>query len=876
MKSYIPCGLLTACILTGGVIGPSSRAQSITAPTTAAVAPREFINTWLVAGTFDNQASSGIARDGVKEDEAEPRPCLKIGGQAWKYFDDRLFNRNYDDYQDLYSYFAIKLKSSAAAKMAYVHTYIYSENEQSVRLKMGADTSCLASLNGATVMEITKAGWAKDSADAPVVLKKGWNSLLLNIANVQNGRFGFYARLCDANGAAIPGLIYSVYGPNGPLAVTTSTMDDLNVGTMPVGWREWPYVGAHPDPRKIDSGEDSGSLLKRFVTNRNLLMEATDFCLQAAGGKPPYAWTIVDGALPEGLALGRDGRVTGVIEPYAKLQNYPFVVKVTDAEGGASTKSLSIEVRERPNKWYEEARLVALSHSPESIPADGYGKFAKLVKDCGYQVIMPISYNNGDYRFRYPSKFAPPGTEDVIGRLKTALNAEGVRMGMYFGALNVGTNLFTPLEQGLMVEDAILKYKPVAIWLDLTLQDSEAPDALYSMVRTLDENLVIVVNGNLGTHGDWDEICFEGWTAWGDNMWEIWPVEVPWPKKHAPESWRWLTTPYMQEKTMAMVSDWQEYLRVQLSLIGEGYIANVDMTYEDGSPKTREKYGGYFVELHGKMAAWSNPAGAPSLVTSFTQVNPGPLAPADWGYNVINIPRDTIYLHLIKNARRKSGVPADPALTVGPLNVAVKSITWMNTNQPVKFIQPRTSTNHNVEIDLTGITPDPVDTIFRIELAEPIPGPQPPQGVPKGNLATYKPARLLSPDGKHILGASTMAIPGGPKRGVDGDPLTASIASGSYAWSYEVDLQRIHSVDRITVNQSLKAYATEFKIRVSNDGEEWKEVAHERNGTGGAAKFSFPAAKVRFVQVCFIKPDAAGQPGGQGSITELEVYEAEK
>ncbi len=877
MKSFLNFSLLSALALgfSSSIIPTGAQAQVIPAATPEAVVPREFINTWLVLGPFDNKDNTGFDKSWITETTVQPKPGLGGGGKSWKYFDDRLFNRNYDDYQDFYSYFSIKLKESAAAKVAYAHTYVFSEKDQTVKLKVGADMACRAWLNGELVMDAAQVAWTKDAVEASVNLKKGWNSLLLKIANVQNGRFGFYARLSRVNGTIVPGLIYSVYGPNSNLAVTTGTMDGMKVGTMPLGWREWPYVGAQPDPRKIDAGDYDGTLLQRFVTNRDLLMQATDFYLQAAGGKPPYKWTIVDGALPEGITLKEDGRLTGTIEPYAKLQNYPFVAKVTDSEGASTQKALGIEVRERPNKWYEEARLVALSHGPEKIPRDGYDRFAKLIKDCGYQVIMPISYNNGDYRFRYPSKFAPPGTEDIIGKYKEALTKQGIRMGMYFGALNFGTNLFTPNEQGLMVEDAILKYKPVAIWLDLTLQDSEAPDALYSIVRTLDENLVIVVNGNLGTHGDWDEICFEGWNAWGDDrMWEIWPTQIPWPKKHAPESWRWLTTPLMEDKTRAIESDWQEYLRVQLAMIGEGFVADIDITYHDGSSESKAAYGGYFVDIHGKMAAWSNPPGQPTLNTSFTLVNPGPLNHADWGYNLINIPRDTIYLHMTKNARRKTGMPAEPILTVGPLDVPVKSITWMNTNKPVKFTQVRSSTANQVNIDLTGITPDPIDTILKIELAEPLPGPQAPDGIPTGNLATYKPARLLTLDGTQPLGPSSIHIPGGSKRGVDGDPLTSSVAGGSFPWTYEVDLERIYPVDRITVNQNLKTYATEFDVLVSPDGETWKQVGSKVNGTGGAEKLTFPPQKTRFVRVRSFKPDDINQVGGQGAITELEVYEA--
>jgi hypothetical protein len=56
--------------------------------------------------------------------------------------------------------------------------------------------------------------------------------------------------------------------------------------------------------------------------------------LQAAGGVPPYKWTVTAGALPKGLKLGLS---TGMISGTVKLSKhppapgvYPFTVTVTD------------------------------------------------------------------------------------------------------------------------------------------------------------------------------------------------------------------------------------------------------------------------------------------------------------------------------------------------------------------------------------------------------------------------------------------------------------------------------------------------------------------------------------------------------------------
>ena len=52
-----------------------------------------FINNWLVCGPFPLPVEVGAAI---------PRVEASFQGMKWEYFDDRLWNRNYDNYQDLF------------------------------------------------------------------------------------------------------------------------------------------------------------------------------------------------------------------------------------------------------------------------------------------------------------------------------------------------------------------------------------------------------------------------------------------------------------------------------------------------------------------------------------------------------------------------------------------------------------------------------------------------------------------------------------------------------------------------------------------------------------------------------------------------------
>jgi hypothetical protein len=64
--------------------------------------------------------------------------------------------------------------------------------------------------------------------------------------------------------------------------------------------------------------------------------------LQATGGKTPYAWTVVSGQLPAGLALSKTtGTISGTP---TTVENSSFTVSVHDAAGASATLAASISI----------------------------------------------------------------------------------------------------------------------------------------------------------------------------------------------------------------------------------------------------------------------------------------------------------------------------------------------------------------------------------------------------------------------------------------------------------------------------------------------------------------------------------------------------
>jgi hypothetical protein len=108
--------------------------------------------------------------------------------------------------------------------------------------------------------------------------------------------------------------------------------------------------------------------------------------------------------------------------------------------------------------------------------------------------------------------------------------------------------------------------------------------------------------------------------------------------------------------------------------------------------------------------------------------------------------------------------------------------------------------------------------------------------------------------------------PFAPDKAVDGDPHTRWSSSFSQPQWISVDLGEASEIKRIKLNWEA-AYAKEYDLEVSDDGESWSTVQHVTDGHGSTEEFPV-STRGRYVRMVGTK---RATPYGL-SLWELEVY----
>lgn len=699
---------------------------------------------------------------------------LSFGGESrkWDYFDDRVYNRNYDDYQDLYGYYTIKQGVDTRNKYVYAHTYVYSPVEQQAYFNVGASGSYRLYVNDWCMTDpSTPAQVQKDLTKRAVQLRPGWNKLMIQIKHTYtedvntNGvpvaqdknvaYLGFYGRVTDQNGNKINNLVGSVTGPSETLKIVSQglsgddTTKKLPSNDMPIGYKEWPYVW------------------NKSVTDNAYGVSASAFQFMAAGGAPGYTWKVVGGKLPDGLELNADGTIAdglvngkvdlnstkGVIGVDAEPGDYHFTVQVADSKGTSATKDFSITVKERPNKWFEEGRVGALTHATPVYnyfvdPNFSVDRWAARAKRQGHSL---VSVETNQQAYFWPSKFCDPKSDrhiyfpkdargnvvDGIRRFEQAVKRHGIKFGLYYASQNTDKTVQD-------IADLIQRYDPSYLYFDGPQgHRTENYDVIYSGIRNYSDGIIVNSNAWGEEYGDPDLRTAEASGIYANverNHLLKRTIMEPWKMIHTRNE----LSPYYGKR-----DDYRQVAKEMVMNAGRGYADNNDQSIIDSrgpnwhSPQevaTRyPKAAQEFMEVRENLIGWFAPEGSPERHESTTGTTPyflsghgydddgrgnyekfgfpnGTTGP-QWGYATAR--DNNIYLHIMKGPDGKKGFDAiaDRSLTISPVGDRVTSVTWLNRNAPITSFSQQ---GDSLSIDLANVQEDPVDTIIKIVTDDPV------------------------------------------------------------------------------------------------------------------------------------------------------------
>ncbi|MEV6109627.1 putative Ig domain-containing protein [Streptomyces sp. NPDC051940] len=604
----------TAMVLAVTVIGSGLAAPRAHAVQTTGTAP--YLNQWAVSGPYTDPV---VERSAAPVVPALGTPLSDPDGQersTWQYFDDRVFNRNYDDYNDLLGYFDVKQGQATSDKWVVAASYVYSPAARTVQWRVGGSGVYNVYANDTPVgkQDRVASRVSKNGTAYPVRLNEGWNKLVIEIRHKNPGRnknfLGFYTRLCDDAGNAVPELTYSVTGPNAPddrLTVATSGLsidrdafearnaevpaNDYPSNTLPYAYDENPYVGmvATIDGKRNTSG---------------IAPQASPFTFQAAGGKPGYSWTVSEGQLPPGLTLKADGHIDGTVSDGAHgaaHKDYTFTVRVTDALGAAATRPYTITVRKNPVDWFTEGKMSALSHTTGTMPNlydpnYTYDEWAQKAKEMGMNLLSTESLQNTIYYWPSPNANLTPdnsnklykynalyrsadGTwrvKDRVMQAKQAAERYGLKFGVYVSSLYEGSEILESDIQGL-----VARYNPWYLFADGGPESYSNTDVAWSSARNYNDRVLIDANPNAQT-GDQDitlhERAFWNSEPYQDSHWRN--GILPQGRKVAHEEWNDPYTTALDVWTQYAKGnerdDWREAAKELINQYGHGYVMNYD------------------------------------------------------------------------------------------------------------------------------------------------------------------------------------------------------------------------------------------------------------------------------------------------------------
>lgn len=227
----------------------------------------------------------------------------------------------------------------------------------------------------------------------------------------------------------------------------------------------------------------------------------TQYYQLKATGATAYLWSLESGALPPGMELSSDGKISTPNNGSVKKEgSYTFTVRATNADNNTdfATKTLTLVAEPFRAKWFQDAKFGIVIHwgrfseikltDPATSTSQFEGRAVDFnptawaaqfvtwgVKVVHFTGIWQDSYRN--WPSTTPTRLELKSIRNFVGELKTALDAVGIKLISYFppdyqsNPLNItdgslATNAWGSMNTGLLTE-LITVLKIDGVWFDV-------------------------------------------------------------------------------------------------------------------------------------------------------------------------------------------------------------------------------------------------------------------------------------------------------------------------------------------------------------------------------------------------------------------------
>lgn len=348
------------------------------------------IDKWSLIGPFYNSGGSGYDKSYEPEQTFDPSAKYEAlnGIEAHWFVPPAQRHDMWVDFTRHFPYYEGTF---------YANSFIYSETERKAHVRVGTSGAMKTWFNDNLIItEPEETNNDVDTYIAPVVLKKGWNKLLVKVCNSELERVNFLARITDEKGMPISGLRYSTDKQQ----YTPETAKALPI--LPNEFQEFLKEYVAKNPNHVEH-----VLLLSDSYLRNEQSEKAELVLREAVRNSPKSPLLLEAMIDVYARNKKYDEISTTLETIATVDSliptaieYHFRDYIKNEHFDKAEALLEIIKKQSPEseRYYEYALELALARKSEQLlplMKESYARFPNSLRFATMQAVY-ISQSQND------------------------------------------------------------------------------------------------------------------------------------------------------------------------------------------------------------------------------------------------------------------------------------------------------------------------------------------------------------------------------------------------------------------------------------------------------------------------------------------------